>query len=301
MTDNPTGPELFRRSRSELRLAFERGRSSAQEKDTALLSLEFAKVGAIQANTAALVTLGGLFAAAMDLRSADLDAWQKVIPPSPLTECWSRDKRRPECKDRHTEDCPYTDPVPEPEHVLLAVGTRVLVSDWERDDDGVLRLTNPAPGRISGYDMHRTKYRWQREWDEDHYSTHESWAFVDNRVQVHPDGPTHPSTPELVQTEPTAPRFYVRHTKNEQQGYITSASTIDPGRCSITVMWFLAAGLEEKAAALADLDFIRPEDVDRCSNGQTRDECGPGENQCEPCRQAEDEEGDTIERSMGMR
>lgn len=42
-------------------------------------------------------------------------------------------------------------------------------------------------------------------------------------------------------------------------------------------------------------------DVERCENGQTRDECESGENQCELCRKAEDEEGDEIERTMGLR
>lgn len=128
-----------------------------------------------------------------------MDGWRQVIPRAPLPECRSKEARRPECADRHTDDCAYADPPPEPKHELLPIGTRVLVSDWEWEDpdpwergERKLRLKNPQAGRISGYDMHKSKYRWQREWEPGRYAETDSWAFADNRVEVHPDGPDVP-------------------------------------------------------------------------------------------------------------
>lgn len=213
MTANPTGPELFRRSWSELELAFERDQSSARGRDAALLSLEFAKADAIQANTAALVMLGELFATAMNLRSADLDAWAKVIPSSPLTECWGMEKRRPQCADRHTDDCTYTDPVREPQ-------------------------------------------------------------------------------------KPTGPRIYVEH-RHGKQGHVVDVSSMN-GILMFLVQWHVP-GTRPLSKAADSVMIIPADHVQRCPNGQTGDECGSGENQCEPCRQAEDAEGDEIEESMGLR
>lgn len=187
MTDPRTGPELFRDSRTELLAAFEQSDKERQDQN-----LMFALIGAIHAQTAATVLLAEIQAGAHGIRNRELEVWNEVIPGPPLVECWGKEVRRPECAERHTEDCAYADPIPEPKHKLLPIGTRVLVSDWERDDDDNVRLMNPQAGRISGYDMHRTKYRWQREYSTGNYATHESWAFADNRVEVHPDGPAHP-------------------------------------------------------------------------------------------------------------
>jgi hypothetical protein len=195
MTDNErdpqTGPSLFLDSVQEIDAAFNECTADSQRKTDAIAS---AQVSATQAQVAALVLLAEINALAYGVRSRELEVWREVLPAPPLVECWSKEKRRPECSERHTEDCTYADPVPEPEHVLLPVGTRVLVSDWEREEDMwgdsyTLRLKNPEAGRISGYDMRRTKYRWQKEWEPGRYASCDSWAFADNRVEVHPDGP----------------------------------------------------------------------------------------------------------------
>jgi hypothetical protein len=202
MTDNErdlqTGPSLFLDSVREIDAAFNECAINSQEKTDAIAS---AQVSATQAQVAALVLLAEINALAYGVRSRELEVWREVLPAPPLVKCWSKEKRRPECSERHTEDCTYADPVPEPKHVLLPVGTRVLVSDWEREEDKwgdgcTLRLTNPEAGRISGYDMHRTKYRWQKEWEPGRYSSYDSWASVDNRVEVHPDGPETSATTE---------------------------------------------------------------------------------------------------------
>lgn len=192
MTDNLTGPELFNAVGSKVADAHETGTDA----ELARFDLSVASILATQANTAALVMFAGLFAHVHDVRDADLEGWAKVVPPSPRTECWSMQVRRPECIERHTDDCTYTDPAPEPPHELLPVGTRVLVSDWlwDQDDDSI-RLQNPKPGRISGYDTHRTKYRWQYEFSPGQYSKADMWAFADNRVEIHPDGPECPPAP----------------------------------------------------------------------------------------------------------
>lgn len=153
-----------------------------------------AQVHATNAQTAAIVMLISAVAPGLP----ELEAWRDVIPAPPLKKCQGKEDRRPECAERHTDDCAYVDPVPEPKHELLPVGTRVLVSNWGWEDPDPwstgkrkLRLMNPEPGVIVGYDLHRSKYRWRREWsfEEGRYSSHDQWAFADNRVEVHPDGP----------------------------------------------------------------------------------------------------------------
>lgn len=187
----------------------------------------------------------------------------------------------------------------EPEHVLLPVGTRVLVSDWQRDGDNVLRLTNPQPGRISGYDLHKSKYQWQREWEPGLYAERAAWAFVDNRVAVHPDGPQCPPPPKPVTREPTGPRVYVQR-RDGRQGWIMEVRESEGTPRQVKVMW-LIPGQPVRWIMAKHLELIPEDWVVRCNNGLTGDECGSGENQCELCRQAEDEEGDMIERSMGLR
>lgn len=110
------------------------------------------------------------------------------------------------------------------------------------------------------------------------------------------------TVPEPVKQEPTGPRIYVKNLRGKQ-GYILdvrmrSASSSD--RREAQVQWF-TPGTVPTWVDMALLTVITSEEVSRCPNGQTGDECGSGENQCELCLEAEDEEGDTIERSMGLR
>ena len=197
---------------------------------------------------------------------------------------------------------PEPEPEAEPKHKLLPVGTRVLVHDlvWN-EDTRKPEPTNPEPGKIVGYDMHRTKYRWRREWNyqEDRYSEHDQWAFADNRVQVHPDGPECLSDPEPVKREPTGPRVYVKHPRGKD-GYVVEFGRKAEDEVAALVQWH-TPGTVPVWVSMDRLAIIHPDDVDRCPNGQANDECGSGENQCEPCRQAEDAEGDAIEESMGLR
>lgn len=185
----------------------------------------------------------------------------------------------------------------EPEHELLPVGTRVLVSDWMCDGDEI-RHTNPVASRISGYDMYRTKYRWQREYEHGIYASRDSWAVADNRVIVHPDGPECPPAPKPKQ-EPADLRLYVRHPRGKD-GHVLKIDRKGEHGIAALVQWY-TPGTVPVWVTFDRLTVIHPDDVDRCPNGQTRDECEMGENQCELCLQAEDEEGDEIERSMGLR
>ena len=294
MTDNMTGPELFADSLSHLRDVID---PPSSDQDNALL-LGIAQVRATHALTAAVTMLGTMFAASHGMRSREAEVWAEVIPAPPLVKCWGTETRRPECADRHTEDCDYADPPPEPKHVLLPVGTRVLVSDWERDDDDVLRLMNPVTGRISGYDMHRSKYQWQREYGPGHYASHDQWAFVDNRVIVHPDGPVCPEPLKPVKEEPTGPVLYVQRFTGKQ-GRALKLETRG-GKLKALVQWF-APGVRPVWVELSVLKIIAENEVLRCENGQTGDECGSGENQCELCLAAEDAEAEEIEESTGLR
>jgi hypothetical protein len=292
--DRPTGPETYLSSVHHLSDAQRERFGSAEE--TSLLA--FAQVHAINAQTAAITCLAGLFANAHGLRDADLDGWAEVIPPTPLTECWSMTTRRPQCTPVHTEDCYYTDPVPEPKHVLIPVGTRVLVSDLVYNEKTrTPERTNPQPGRISGYDMSRSKYHWQREFEAGRYSTYDEWAFADNRVQVHPDGPECPSPPAPIKREPTGPRLYVQNQRGKQ-GHVMEVATRD-GVLRFRIQWY-APGVAPVWRTVDSFSLISADQVERCPNGQTGDECGSGENQCEPCLQADDAEGDAIEESMGL-
>lgn len=364
MTDELTGPELFKHSTSHLRDVID---PQMEDQDDTLF-LRIAQVQATNANTAALVMLAGLYADAHGIRNRELEVWSEAIPPSPLVECWGKDARRPQCAERHTDDCDYADPVLEPKHVLLPVGTRVLVSEPEYDEAArKVVWKNPQAGRISGYDMGRTRYRWQHEYGPGHYTSHDSWAFVDNRVVVHPDGPECPPVPipagqfepgtmwrmrkpntggkgEFVTVirrtrdpetndimisfdrgadmpedyrhetwpaakftewyeryeEPTGPRIYVQNLRGKQGHIVDIGKTDDEGPVRMLVQWF-APGARPVWRKADMLSIIAAEDVDRCPSGQTRDECGSGENQCELCLEEEDAEGDEIERSMGLR
>lgn len=296
MSDDMTGPELFSHSVLHVRDVID---PASDEQDSALY-LGIAQVQATNANTAALVMLAGLYADAHGMPSREVEAWAEVIPATPLVECWGKEARRPQCAERHTEDCDYADPVPEPKHVLLDVGTRVLVSEPVYDEaTRKVVWDNPEAGRISGYDMHRSKYQWQREYGPGDYARYHSWAFVDNRVIVHPDGPECPPVPEPVKREPTGPRLYVRHPRGKD-GYVVEFGRKGEEKMAALVQWHVP-GVVPVWVSMDRLTVIHPDDVDRCPSGQTRDECGSGENQCELCLEAEDAEGDEIERSMGLR
>jgi hypothetical protein len=287
---------MFQDSRTELNDAFSQG-----NREEAHLALEYAKVGAIHANTAALVMIAGLIANATGQRDADLEGWAKVIPSTPLRECWGPETRRPECTPRHTEDCRYADPVPEPKHELLPVGTRVLVQPMVlKYPDGRTEYPgHPYAAKIDGYNLGRTKYRIRKEFGDGKYHSYTEWVFADNRVQVHPDGPECLSPPQPVKREPTGPRVYVKHPRGKD-GYVVEFGRKGEDRVAALVQWH-TPGTVPVWVSMDRLTVIHPDDVARCPNGRTGDECGSGENQCELCLQAEDEEGDMIERSMGLR
>lgn len=141
-----------------------------------------AVANAVNGLTAATVMAARINAVAAIIRDTDLEAWGEVIPPAPRTECWSREVRRPECAERHTEDCFYA----EPEHKLLPIGTRVLVSERRYEDEDYPQ--QPYAAKIVGYDMHRSKYRLHPASSRNagEYVEVDRWAFADNRVQVHP-------------------------------------------------------------------------------------------------------------------
>lgn len=292
MVDKMTGPKLFEQAVGEQEAVFNDQGQTDMERIINLLS---AQVTATNAQTAAIVMLVN----AMPDQLYELEAWRDVIPRPPLKECKGKETRRPECAKRHTEDCPFAEPPPESKHKLLPIGTRVLVTDVKRDDvTGELRFMNPIAGRISGYDQFKTKYRWQREWDAGQYYTYEAWAFADNRVEVHPDGPECPPPPQLVKQEPTGPRLYVQHRHTGKQGYIRNVRGDESG-LRYDVQYFVpGAGPVWKRAD--SLEIIAESQVERCPNGQTGDECGSGENRCELCLSDEDNEAEAIEGSTGL-
>jgi hypothetical protein len=193
MNENPTGPDWFASVGGEITDAF--AVHDMGERTAALLS---GLINAQQANTAMLKVIADLIANATNQRSADLEGWDKVIPPAPLEECWGKNVRRPACADRHTEDCDYAEPPPEPKHVLLDVGTRVLFHDlvWNEETRKPER-TNPKVGKIAGYDLFNSKYQINEEryGQPGEYYDFVTWAFADNRVEVHPDGPEYPPPP----------------------------------------------------------------------------------------------------------
>lgn len=201
MTPNPTGPDLFAHSWKSYEEAFEtQGDTGLDNSGAQMLSLLAAQVTATQAQTAALVMFAGLYADAHGIRSREVEVWADAIPSPPLVECWGKETRRPECAERHTDDCEYTDPIPEPKHVLLPVGTRVLVSDPHGTNCGCSNA-QPWVGIVKGYDMHRSKYQIneERHYDPGTYYNHVRWVFADNRVQPHPEQPT--PEPDTALTE----------------------------------------------------------------------------------------------------
>lgn len=299
-TDN-FGPELFEAARAYVddinEGEAEYTSIAGIAVDNRMLYATLAQVFCTRAQLALNLTLAEVIAQAAHVRHPDLDAWRKVIPAAPPQECWSFSERRPECAERHTEDCAYADPVPEPEHVLLPVGTRVLISEKETRE-GWTRYHNPVAGRISGYDMSRSKYQWQAELGSGSYTSHSYWTGVGNHVEIHPNGPECTPEPERVKREPSGPRIYVQHYRGKQ-GHVVEVSSMN-GELMFRVQWY-TPGSEPVWKTASSLAIIPVDRVARCPYGQTGDECGSGENQCELCLAAEDEEADTIEESMGLR
>lgn len=181
-----TGPELFKQSMMHLNDVVNLTFCDKEGGDDLLLRI--AQVYATHAQTATLVMIGDLIAKATEQRNADLEGWTEAIASVPLKKCWGKETRRPACAERHTDDCLYTDPVPEPKHVLIDVGVRVLVSDPHRGNCGC-GTTQPFVGKIAGYDMGHSKYQINEEvyGRPGEYYSYVKWVFADNRVQVHPD------------------------------------------------------------------------------------------------------------------
>lgn len=126
MTDHLTGPELFTAVGGKIHDAQQETTGSPH----ALSDLAHAQLMATQAQTAALVMFAGLYADAHGIRSREIEVWTEVIPAPPLVKCWGKEARRPECAERHTEDCAYAEPAPEPDS-----GLTKLLSRFERTWD----------------------------------------------------------------------------------------------------------------------------------------------------------------------
>lgn len=301
----PTGPDLFGFAEA----AYDKAKAAGQKPNrptygSAEETYQFhaAAHHGRQANTAALVMLAEVIANASGVDHDDLDAWREKIGMTWLKECRSKERRRPQCAERHTEDCPYADPPPEPKHELLPVGTRVLVSDLVYDEiTRTPERKNPQAGKIVGYAGGNHKYRWRYEIEPGWYAGHDQFAFADNRVEVHPDGPECPPDPRQPKP-PTGPRIYVEHRITRTQGHIVGMVPLGEGDGTAVpeVQWYIP-GAQPVRVMMSDLLFITSDTVDLCPNGQTGDECGSGENRCEPCLAVEDNEADVIERSTGLR
>lgn len=296
-----TGSELFQGSMAHLRDVIDPPSPDMRGDGDEDTFTRIAQVYAVNANTAILVTIADLIAKATGQRNADLEEWAEVIGSAPLKECWGKETRRPACAERHTDDCLYTDPVPEPKHVLIDVGTRVLVPDPHQANCGC-GTAQPFVGKIAGYDMSRSKYQINEEvyGRPGEYYRFVKWVFADNRVQVHPDGPASVPSPEPVKQEPTGPRIYVQN-HHGQQGHIIAIVPLE-GEDDVTqaeVQWY-APGAQPCRERLNHLQIITADKVERCPSGQTRDECDEGENRCELCLADEDDEAARIERSMNL-
>lgn len=296
MTNDMTGPAHYRASNHLADRAQHYTYGDGADPVTGNALATEALVHAVNAQTAMMAQL--IDAVTGGHPPYEMDAWREVIPRPPLKECRGKENRRPACIERHTDDCTYADPPPEPKHVLLDVGTRVLVAEKERDREGWLRYRNPVAGRISGYDMHKSKYRYRVEYEPGIYADHDSWAFVGNHVEVHPDGPECPPPPKPVKREPTAPLVYVQHIKGHQ-GYIIGTEATENGDHWHTVRWFKPGSPEERLNVRL-VHVIAKSELERCDNGQTREECTEAD-LCVACEQDRDEEGDAIEESMGLR
>lgn len=281
-----TGPEYVR--------AVEGCMHEASDQETGTLArLEVyaeALVNATMAQTAILATIAETMG---DYAPYEMDTWRDVIPRPPLKECRSKDARRPACAERHTEDCTYAEPPPEPPHELLPIGTRVLVSETavKHPDGRIVYSKQPKVAKIVGYDLGHSKYQLNDEKFGGGYYDFVTWAFADNRVQPHPEQ-------DGAMAEPTGPRIYVQRKRDGKQGHIVG----EPRRngqsdTKVQVQWY-APGAQPVWVLAERLEIIPADEVDRCPNGQTGDECGEGENRCERCLADEDAEAEAIEGSM---
>lgn len=365
----PTGPDLFGFGEAAYGKAKAAGQQEGQPtygSAEEVYQFRAAQHYDMQALTAAIVMLTETVDPT-GTGHADLDAWREKIGLSWLKKCKSKEWRRPQCAERHTEDCDYAEPPPEPKHVLLDIGTRVLVAPLH-DPNCTCASTQPYVGKVAGYDMGRSKYQINEEryGTPGEYYNFVKWEFVSNRVAVHPDGPEYPLPPipdgsfavnstwrmrkpntggagEIVTvvrrtrgdkdelliefdrgedmpedyrrdtwpsgkfTEwyeryeaPTGPRMYVQDRRG-RQGYVLEVRHRDPANVLHALVQWFSPGTRAVWRAMDSVFVIAPEDVERCPNGQTRDECGSGENQCELCLAAEDAEAEEIEESMGLR
>lgn len=286
----PTGPDLFAMADDFYNKAkAEHGFSSPEQ----AYYFQAAAFRAQQAQTAAIVMLAECVT---DGSHFDFDGWREKIGLTWLKECRGKDVRRPQCTPTHTEDCTYADPIPEPKHVRIPVGTRVLVSERaiKYPDGRIVYDTQPKVAKVVGYDTFNSKYQLNVERFGGGYYDFVTWAFADNRVQPHPEQDT-------AVPAPTGPRVYVRKRSGKQGHIVDLAPEIgDDGLRMVKVQWY-TPGCDPVWVRVLDLEIITASEVDRCPNGQTGDECGSGENQCEQCVMADDAEGDMIEESMGLR
>lgn len=122
-------------------------------------------------------------------------------------------------------------------------------------------------------------------------------VFMHERPRPEPVEPA--PTPEPVKQEPTGPALYVQHDSGKQ-GQVIGLRTQAPRIYEYEVRWF-KPGQPVTWAPAAQTYPIDADDLHRCPNGQTGDQCSEGENQCELCLADEDNEADMIERSMGLR
>lgn len=285
----PTGPDLFAMADDFYNKAkAEPGYGSAKQ----AYFFQAANFRAQQANTAALVMLAECVTT---VDHFDFDGWREKIGLTWLKKCRGEDVRRPQCTPTHSEDCAFADPVPEPKHVLLPVGTRVLVSEraTKYPDGRIVYDKQPKVAKIVGYDMHKSKYQLNDEMINGGYYDFVTWAFADNRVQPHPEQDT--AVPAL-----TGPRIYVQD-RRSKQGYVVEVYHHEKDDTLWYTVQFFSPGATPVKKNADSLTVIAESQVVRCPFGQTRDECGSGENQCELCLTAEDQEADEIEESMGLR
>lgn len=286
-TPQLTGPELLAQSLRYTEQAEDAEFGTFEEQRAA----QFAMLRGQQAQSALLLALLDNM---HDYAPYEVETWREVLPLPPLKECKGKEARRPECAERHTEDCDYADPIPEPPHKLLPVGTRVLVSETatKYPDGRIIYDKQPKVAKIVGYDMGRTKYELNDEKFGGGYYNFSTWAFTDNRVQPHPEQ-------DGAVTEPTGPRIYVQDVRG-RQGYVVDTGKVDDeGGVRLLVQWF-RPGARPVWKPVEALNIITADDVERCPNGQTRDECASGENQCERCLADEDAEAEAIEGSMNV-
>lgn len=295
-----TGPEFVRETSAELTSAFESGTADRTVTEAALEKIATLLSGMISGQQAQLAAFLMFVENREDYPPYEMDAWREVIPRPPLKECKAKDVRRPQCAERHTEDCDYAEPPPEPKHVLLNIGTRVLVSPLH-DPDCTCASTQPYVGKIAGYDMSRSKYQINEEryGTPGEYYNFVKWESVSNRVEIHPDGPVYVAdpAPEPVKREPTGPRVYVQNQRGKQ-GHVVEFGRKKEDQVAALVQWY-APGARPVWRSMDLLTIVHPDDVARCENGQTGDECGEGENQCELCLADADAEARLIEESMG--